>query len=50
LPARISNMGINVKGDPTDIDNLLAQSKQIEAQTEPAIQMSRQYERGIERT
>jgi hypothetical protein len=50
LPAKIGNMGIVVKGDPKDIDNLLSQSKQIGAQTEPAIQMARQYERGIERT
>jgi hypothetical protein len=50
LPARIGDMGIKVKGDPTDIDNLLAQSKQIGTQTEPLIQMARQYGRGIEWT
>jgi hypothetical protein len=50
LPAKIGDMGIVVKGDPKDIDNLLSQSKQIGAQTEPVIQMARQYERGIERT
>ena len=48
LPKSIGNMGIKVKGDPADIDNLLAQSKQIGAQTEPAIQMARQYGRGME--
>jgi hypothetical protein len=50
LPKSIGNMGIKVKGDPTDIDNLLAQSKQIGAQTEPAIEMTRQYERGMQWT
>jgi|WetSurMetagenome_2_1015567.scaffolds.fasta_scaffold00104_39 GH24 family phage-related lysozyme (muramidase) len=50
LPAKIGDMGIVVKGDPTDIDNLFSQSKQIGAQTEPAIQMTRQYERGMERS
>jgi hypothetical protein len=50
LPAKIGDMGIVVKGDPKDIDNLLSQSKQIGAQTEPVIQMARQYDRGLQYT
>jgi hypothetical protein len=48
LPERIGNMGVKVKGDPTDIDNLLKQSARIAAQTEPAIEMTRQYDRGMQ--
>jgi hypothetical protein len=48
LPERIGRLGIGVKGDPKDIENLLAQSDQIAAQTKPAIEMSRQYARGVE--
>jgi len=48
LPERIGNMGIKVKGDPADIDNLLKQSDQIAAQTKPVIEMTRQCQRGME--
>jgi hypothetical protein len=48
LPERIGDMGVKVKGDPKDIDNLLAQSDRIAAQTKPAMEMTRQYERGME--
>jgi|WetSurMetagenome_2_1015567.scaffolds.fasta_scaffold00031_40 hypothetical protein len=50
LPKSIGNMAVQVKGDPKDIDNLLKQSDQIAAQTEPAIEMARQYDRGMQYT
>jgi|WetSurMetagenome_2_1015567.scaffolds.fasta_scaffold09303_5 hypothetical protein len=50
LPDRIGDMGVKIKGAPGDIDNLLKQSEQIAAQTNPAIDMTRQYERGMERS
>jgi hypothetical protein len=50
LPEMIGRLGIGVKGDPKDIENLLAQSDQIAAQTKPAIEMTRQRERTMELT
>jgi len=50
LPDKIRDMGIKVKGDHKDINNLLAQSDHITAQTKPAIEITRQYERGLEYT